>query len=80
MRAQVLGKLLAAEKFCGLVYDEGKVADYLYSQMQEEVEFASWVDTVKSSEEQQQGSYSAPLKTAFCRQMIDMANKIGIVR
>lgn len=80
-RAGELGSVLAAETFCGLVYDQTAIQAWVTANIPpEDMGFPSLLNMTVMGAELQQKNMSSSAKTAHCAAIIQTAAHYGFIK
>ena len=76
-----LGSIVAAEKLCGLEYDQAAIAEYVRKHVPEnDMDFAKSLSAYAHIYQTSQEGFSASEKTAFCEQTRRVAKSYGFTK
>jgi len=79
--ANNLGSVIAAEKFCGLKYDQEAISKFIQANVKDtDIGFASTLSSMVNNHKFIQESMSKSQKTAHCHQISRVAKRFGFVK
>ena len=79
--AEQLGVLIGSEEFCGLVFDQGAIDDYIRTHVKpDDLDFSTHLDTQVWTARNGSKDMSASEKTARCTQVARNARVLRLVK